>query len=360
MSAAAAPVVPKLELLTGTVYRKSRGLYGVRADGNANARASDSPLLDSGRAIALGQLVECELSSRLRKHLEYPTAVPTSLARRVRVVHDIRVVDPVAVGDRVHFVSAGDGTGLIVEVLPRRNQLVRRDPGPKVLEQVIAANLDQIVHIVAAASPPPKWELLDRFLVAAEMAEIPSLILLTKLDLDDHTVVEEVENYRTIGYSVVMTSAATGQGIEEVKRALVEKASVMVGKSGVGKSTLLNALQPGLGLATQTISRATGKGRHTTSHLEMYDLEFGGRIVDTPGLKYLTLWRAHGAGIAEYFVEMREHLGACRFGASCTHDHEPGCAIKDAVERGAISPQRYKSFLHISGSGRSGMHAVEG
>lgn len=313
--------------LEGIVYKKSQGHYGVRVNGN---------------------LIDCEISSRLRKHLEYPIAAPTSRRHRVLAVHEIRVVDPIAIGDIVQFLPAGDDAGIITNVLPRRNQIARQDPGPRPTEQIIAANIDYLVHVVSTAQPAPRWELLDRYLASAEKAEIPSLIVFTKSDLMiDDAVEREAENYRAIGYSVILTSATAGQGIAELRDALRDKTCVFVGMSGVGKSTLLNALQPELALRVKEISRASGKGKHTTTHLEMFDFDFGGRVIDTPGLKYLTLWEMNGAQIADYFVEMQPYLGKCKFGADCAHDHEPACAIKRAVNAGAISERRYTSYLRI-------------
>jgi ribosome biogenesis GTPase len=254
----------------------------------------------------------------------------------------------VAIGDRVRYVDAGDGSGMIVEVLPRRNRLTRRAAGSKPLEQVIVANVDQVVTIMAAARPAPKWELLDRYLSAAADLGIPALILITKLDLvDAGTLAAEAETYRSIGYPVLLTSAVSGEGIDAFRRALAGHLSVLIGLSGVGKTTLLNIVQPGLGLRVGEVSRATNKGKHTTTNLEMFPLDGGGHLVDTPGMREFGLWDVRGDDLAATFLEMRPYLGRCRFGAGCAHEREPGCAIKNAVAAGHIAERRYQSYLRM-------------
>jgi ribosome biogenesis GTPase len=313
----------------GKVFRKSLGQYSVVVD---------------------GEVVLCSVSSKLRKELIYPVADPTSLPHRVVSVEEIKMVDPIAVGDEVSFVDAGDATGMIVEVLPRRNRLSRRGPGPKPLEQVIVANVDQVVIVMAVAQPKLKWGLLDRYLVSAEAAGIPALICITKIDLaDERAFLEELAAYEEIGYPSLLTSAVTGRGIEELKAALRGRVSVFAGTSGVGKTTLLNTLQPGLGLKVSEVSGSTRKGRHTTSHLEMFPLDFGGSVVDTPGIREFGLWRIGAQELAGLFPEMRPYIGRCRFGLNCTHSHEPDCAIKRAVEERKISERRHQSYLKLRG-----------
>ncbi|MBP7692286.1 MAG: ribosome small subunit-dependent GTPase A [Anaerolineales bacterium] len=326
----------------GTVYKKSQGSYTVRS--------------------TAGQLISCSTSNRLRKVLIYPTAAPTSLAHRVREVKEIRELDPVAVGDVVRAIAAPDGTGLITEVQPRRNALTRRaasDHGAAgrtsqagFKSQVIAANVDQIVAVLTAAGPAPKWELLDRYLAAAELAGVGAFICLTKADLLDEAVaaealLTEVRVYQSLGYAVAVVSAESGAGLEEVRGCLRGRLSVCVGKSGTGKTTLLNALQPGLGLRVKAVNAVTGKGKHTTTHLEMFDLDFGGQVVDTPGMREFGLDRLDLEDLAYGFVELRPYLGACKFGLDCTHAHEPGCAVKAAVAAGAVSERRYRSYLRM-------------
>lgn len=314
----------------GTVFRKGLGQYAVRTK--------------SG-------VVTCAISSKLRKRLVYPTADPTSLGHQsVVAVEDVKVLDPVAVGDEVVIEDSGDGTGMIKTVLPRRNQLSRRAPGPKPREQVIVANVDQVVIILAAAQPKPKWNALDRYLADTEAAGIPALICLTKIDLAKRDqLLKDLRVYQRIGYRTVLTSAVTGRGISELKEVLRDRVSVLVGKSGVGKTTLLNTLQPALGLRVHEVSGQTGKGRHTTSHLEMFDLDGGGSVVDTPGMREFGLWNVPASKFAELFREMRPYLGRCQFGTGCSHAHEPGCAIKQAVAAGGITERRYRSYLRIKG-----------
>jgi ribosome biogenesis GTPase / thiamine phosphate phosphatase len=321
----------------GTVYRKSTGHYQVHTG---------------------ERTVSCDLSPRLRKTLVYPIADPNSRPAVVDYVRDIDTVDPVAVGDQVTFVDNQDGTGLIIEVLPRRSKLSRLNPGKKKIEQVVVANLDQVVPVFAAAQPEPKWNLLDRYLVSAESCDLPSLIIITKMDLveDEEALLVEVENYRAAGYQVILTSAVTGEGIQELQEALQEKVSVFVGKSGVGKTSLLNAIQPELGLKVNEVSQATGKGRHTTTQLAMFGLEMGGSVVDTPGMREFGIWDAgkrnsRQLDLALYFPEMRSLVGRCKFGLDCSHDHEPGCAIQAAVKKNKIPSRRYESYLRLQEGG---------
>ncbi|GAC1473708.1 MAG: ribosome small subunit-dependent GTPase A [Chloroflexota bacterium] len=314
----------------GTVFRKSQGRYAVDVHGTT---------------------VECTLSNRLRKQLLYPIADASSLRHRVVGVIDINAVDPVAIGDLVDVVPAAACTGMIVEVAPRRNHLSRRAAGPKPLEQVIVANADQFVPVMAATRPHPSWELLDRYLAAAEEACLPVFVVITKMDLADRAAIEQqVAPFREMGYEVVCTSATTCEGIEQVKSALTGKMSVVVGKSGVGKSSLLNALQPGLGLRVSEVGHGTNKGRHTTTHLERFPLTFGGSIVDTPGMREFGLWNVDAQELAHLFIEFQPHLGRCRFGLDCCHDREPGCSIRAAVDAGRITERRYKSYVRMAHS----------
>ncbi len=227
-------------------------------------------------------------------------------------------------------------------------------PSSHTSEQVIAANVDQVVAVMAAASPQPKWNLLDRYLVSAEASNLPALICITKLDLVKNAAGEIdvgiqaiLQDYQRIGYPLVYVSAITGEGVDEVRSALRNCTSVMIGKSGAGKTSLLNALQPELGLRVNEISQATGKGKHTTTHVEMFTLESGGAIVDTPGTREFGIWNVAPNDLAHFFPEMQTFICASRLGLGCQHDEEPGCEIRKAVMDGRISPQRYQSFLRL-------------
>ncbi len=277
--------------------------------------------------------IPCELSNRLKKQSN---------------------THPIAVGDEVIWNEAAQ----ITEVLPRRNWLSRRGavpmPSAHAQEQVLVANVDQVVPVFAAANPRPTWNLLDRFLVSAEVAEIPVLICLTKLDLVEGDQLEEIEavaaEYRAIGYDIVLTSTVTGRGLDDLKARLQGGLSALIGKSGVGKTSLLNAVEPGLGLRVQSTSKATGKGRHTTTTAEIVPLASGGAIVDTPGIREFGLWDVTEDDLAWFFPEMRPFIGQCKFRLDCQHDEEPGCAIRKAVMEGQISPYRYQSYLKLRGA----------
>ena len=292
-------------------------------------------------------VVDCSLSTRLRKRLEYPEASSGSRRQRVQSVRRIRVVDPVAIGDRVRFDEAEGGTGLIREVLPRRNVISRRASGTGRKEQPIAANIDQLLPVLSADDPPPDWELLDRMLAVAEWQELPASICLNKTDLVDvEAVRDEMAVYERLGYPVVFTSVVADQGSAAFRSLLQGRTSLMMGPSGVGKSSLLNWLQPGLQLRTAEVSQSTGSGRHTTTHLELVALESGGLVGDIPGVREFYLWDVEPDEVPALFREFRDLLGDCKF-RDCTHAHEPGCAIKEALEAGEVAPRRYASYLRL-------------
>lgn len=242
----------------------------------------------------------------------------------------------VLVGDIVKLKPADDNTGIVYEVLPRRTRLLR----PPV------ANVDQAIITFAVKNPEPNLGLLDRFLLLAEEAGIRPVICLNKSDLLLKGIPQWIEIYLKIGYPVLVTSVANSTGIEELKRVLKDKVSVFAGPSGVGKSSLLNALQPGLQLKTGEVSYKLKKGRHTTRHVELIHLTSGGLIADTPGFSSLHLLEIPPEQLVRYFPEMVQYIGACRF-TSCSHNKEPNCAVKEAVTRGEISTMRYNSYLQL-------------
>jgi ribosome biogenesis GTPase / thiamine phosphate phosphatase len=273
---------------------------------------------------------------------------------RGRLKQERLYTDLVATGDYVRWRPTRAGKGVIEEVLPRETQLSRLQPGPGnvPVEDVIVANPDQALLIFAVLDPAPHLRMLDRLLVIAENNDLPAIVCINKIDLlaAAGDPVAEARSlfglYGEIGYPVIYTSARTGQGIEELRDRLQGRLSVLSGPSGVGKSSLLNAVQPDLGLVTHAISDATGKGRHTTVGVRLWPLADGGYVADTPGLREAGFYDIERQDLAWHFVEMRPYLADCRF-SSCSHTHEPGCAVKAAVERGEIREVRYESYRRL-------------
>lgn len=327
----------------GVVVKKSIGSYTV---------------------LLRGSNINCSLSGQMT--LERVSEKPffKDGRRKAREMKAGGHSDPVAVGDLVQ-VQVGPNGGKITAVQPRRSHFSRRSavpmPDSHAFEQVIAANVDQIVPVFAAANPPPRWNMLDRYLVSAESLDLPAVICLTKRDLlaaQPDNLQEEftqaVELYRRIGYPVVVTSTLDGTGIAEIREQLLGRVSVLVGKSGVGKTSLLNYLQPGLGLRVNAVSEVTGKGKHTTTGSELFPLDAGGGVIDTPGVREFGLWDTGGEDLAPFFPEMRAWLGQCKYGAGCRHADESGCAIRKAVADQAIHPRRYQSMLRLRAEGYFG------
>jgi ribosome biogenesis GTPase len=267
---------------------------------------------------------------------------------RGRLKRDRQAVTIAAVGDWVNVTRLDNETGVIESIEPRQRKLSRMDPMPKgEFEQVIVANPDQAVLVFACTQPQPRFGMLDRFLVITEKQALPALIVANKIDLVTKTEARGLFNhYNRIGYPLVYTSAKTGQGVGELALNLRDKLSVLVGPSGVGKSSLLNAIQPGLGLIVSEISRATSKGKHATVVRELFAMEEGGYVADTPGLRALALWDIEPEELDGYFPEMRDLVSHCEYN-DCTHTDEPNCAIRQAEEAGRIHPERYRSYLKI-------------
>jgi len=256
------------------------------------------------------------------------------------------VGDIAALGDHVRITVLDDGSGMIEEVDERKQAIVRLDPRPQgVYQQILLANADQALFVFACANPSPKLKMLDRFLVIAEKQKIPPIIVANKSDL-----VEDAKKifgmYAALGYRVIYTSAEKNIGVDELHDALKNKISALVGPSGVGKSSLLNAIQPGLGLAVNEISAAIDKGKHTTVVRQLFPLKDGGYVADTPGWKSLALWDTHPEEIDAYFPELAPLVAECQF-SDCSHTHEPGCAVLAALKAGKIFVERYESFLRL-------------
>ena len=280
---------------------------------------------------------------------------PAVLKGRIRLKANDST-NPLAVGDRVRFETQPEDLGevtltnpaLITEVLDRKNYVVRKSTNLSRQSHVIAANIDMAFAVVTLYFPEVKLPFLDRMLVTCEVYGVPVTILLNKVDLYRQEAPETVENFINIytkaGYNVVETSAKTGEGIEELRKICDGKVCLFSGESGVGKSSLIKALDPTLDPKIGKISVAHLQGKHTTSLYEMYELASGGAVIDTPGLRGFGLVNLEKEEIARYFPEMLRAAEGCRF-TPCTHTHEPGCAVKEAVENGEISAERYSSYL---------------
>ena len=256
------------------------------------------------------------------------------------------VGDIAALGDKVRVMELTDGSGVIEEVEKRKSAIVRLDPRPQgEYQQVLLANPDQAVFVFACAHPKPRLRMLDRFLVIAEKQQIPSVIVANKIDLVDDPK-ETFGLYESIGYRVIYTSAKTEVGLEELTTVLARKLSALAGPSGVGKSSLLNVIQPGLGLAVNEVSEVMKKGRHTTVTRQLFALDGGGYVADTPGWKSLALWDTQPEELDAYFPELRDLVARCQY-SDCTHIHEPNCAVRAALEEGKIHPERYESYVRL-------------
>lgn len=254
----------------------------------------------------------------------------------------------VAVGDRVLIQpTPEEGEAVIVEVLPRRNKLSRSSKLHEDIEQVIVANVDQLVIISSLAEPYPKPGLIDRYLVTAAVNGFEPLICFNKADLDPDNVYQELlDLYLDLGYACFRTSADSGEGLDRLRKALAGKSSVFSGQSGVGKSSLLNALNPELGLKVGEISAYNSKGRHTTTNSSLISFNFGGHVVDTPGIKELSLWNVDAGNLQQGFPEILELAEQCRF-RNCSHRHEPDCEVLKALDEGRLHPLRYQNYESI-------------
>lgn len=275
-----------------------------------------------------GATVRCRIRGRLR-------------------LKGVRSTNPVVVGDEVVCEADEGGDYVIADILPRRNYVIRRASNLSKESHIIAANVDQALLMASLRSPETPTEFVDRFLVTCEAYKVPVTILLSKIDLQDAEAVAEFRAvYEGAGYRVLEVSARKGLGVEEVRELLTGRTTLVSGNSGVGKSTLIQAIDPSLDIRTGEISDSHHKGRHTTTFSTMYPLAEGGAVIDTPGIKGFGLLDIDDAELWHYFPEMMRVAPGCRF-YNCTHTHEPGCAVVEAVETGEIAWSRYESYLKI-------------
>lgn len=279
------------------------------------------------------QLIQCRLRGKLK-------------------LKDTKMNNPVAVGDRVEYELEADDKGIISTVLPRDNYLIRQSVHKSAHGHILAANLDQAVLVATLVFPRTSLGFVDRFLVAAESFRIPAVLVFNKTDLLEPEGAAHqaalMRLYESLGYGCLQTSVVQNTNLEAFRAVLQGKTSLLSGHSGVGKSSLVNAVSPGLRLRTSEVSAFANKGVHTTTFAEMFELTPGTLIIDTPGIKELGLADTEPWEISHYFPEMRERLNQCRY-QNCTHAHEPGCAVRQAVETGEIAKSRYASYLSMLG-----------
>jgi len=280
-----------------------------------------------------GRVVRCVLRGRL-KHVKKGE-------RR-------HAATPIAAGDRVKIAMLEPGRGVIEEIVPRETGLSRAAAGSVPLQHTLVANVDQAVIVFAAAEPRPDLFMLDRFLVAAGAGKLEPLIVANKQDLVDGELLRAQFAVYRQWLRVLFTSAETGDGVDELKAALTDRRSVLCGPSGVGKSSLLNAVAPGLALRTGEIGEVTHKGRHTTSSISFLELPLGGWVADTPGLRQFGFWDVAADQVVAAFPDLQPHLGRCRF-SNCAHRDEQGCAIREAVRSGRAEARRVRSYLQLAG-----------
>ena len=297
--------------MRGLVIRNTGSWYSVRTDDDA--------------------LVECKIKGNFR-------------------LKGIRSTNPVAVGDIVDIVTNSEGTAFITRIHDRRNCIVRRSQNLSKQSHVIAANIDQAFLIATIDHPVTSTTFIDRFLATAEAYSVPAIIVFNKSDLLDEEQRERqthlISIYNDIGYRCIETSAVTGFGLDAIRNAMQGRISLLSGNSGVGKSTIINALLPGVNLRTAEISRANNTGAHTTTFSEMLPLDGGGYLIDTPGIKGFGSYDMQPEELTSYFPEIFRAAKRCRF-SNCTHTHEPDCAVQTAVEQGIIAASRFQSYLSM-------------
>jgi ribosome biogenesis GTPase len=334
--------LPSAERISGKGDLTRRRTILAADDGGAGAlRVVDEAACRTGRVLSASGLncVVAEAAGGRRYECTVRRVVRT-ISREER--------GAVVAGDDVLFQPIDREHGVIERINPRRTELSR---SIKNKEHVIAANINHALILVSAANPPLKTNLIDRLLISALKGGATPIICINKCDLVDPVRLQPIVGiYSRLGYQIVLTSATGLAGIEELKRLLSGQETVVAGQSGVGKSSLLNALQPGLRLETGAVSAWSQKGRHTTRTAVLHQLDFGGWVVDTPGIRQMELWEVRPEEVEGFFAEFRPFVPGCRF-PDCSHEHEAGCAVKRAVERDLISPLRYASYLKIISDG---------
>lgn len=265
---------------------------------------------------------------------------------------NITSTNPIAVGDEVTLVmeEGEQGSAMITDIAARKNYIVRSSPQSKYKKHIVASNLDQAVLVCTVKEPRTSQGFIDRFLVTAAAYHIPVILVFNKKDVYKAREMEKFEHWKTvfeeIGYTVLLTAAEKGEGMDEVRALLKDKTTLMSGHSGVGKSTLINQLIPGLDLRTKNVSGWSGKGLHTTTFAEMFDIPGGGSLIDTPGVREFGIVDIPKTELSHYFLDMQPYLNDCQFN-NCQHLDEPGCAVKEAVEEGEIDMERYLSYVAI-------------
>ncbi len=334
------------ETLTGVVLNGAHGIYDVHTDIGV-LRCTLRGKLKKAFAHAQSSKSLSKARPRYDKLLELPKA--QRIEHRDTSANTLPV--RLSVGDYVKLRQLDENTGMIEEVLPRQSSLSRKDTGStskKIIQQTMLANLDQVVLVFATAQPEPHFGMLDRYLAICESAEIRPIICLNKVDLAYEQHVEESANlYSRLGYTVLRTSTKTGEGIENLRSLLKERTTLFSGPSGVGKSSLVNAIEPGMAIKTGLVSNVTGKGKHTTTGSQLYALSGGGWLADSAGIRALAAVNIAPEDLAWCFFEFRPYLGECLY-SDCLHIDEEGCAICQAVEDTVIDERRYISYVRIA------------
>ena len=281
---------------------------------------------------------------------ESGVSIPCRIKGKFRT-KGIKTTNPIAVGDWVHYAyEPNQESAVITELEPRKNYVIRRSINLSKQAQIIGANLDQAMLVVTLASPPTSMGFIDRFLVTTEAYGIPAFLVFNKLDLFSEEGLEILADYmavyENIGYPCYTVSAREKTNVDTIRQLLKDKTTLLSGHSGVGKSTLINAVEPSVELRTGQISDWSDKGKHTTTFAEMVNLSFGGKLIDTPGIRELGIVDIEQGELAHFFPEMRARLNGCRF-HNCRHINEPGCVVLEAIEEGEIASSRYESYLSI-------------